>query len=429
MHYFMNFKGFREAKLNLFEPLTVLVGPNGSGKSNVIEGMELFSFIAHGRPLHEIVDVGRSESNLLQVRGGLQNCPTYGHDSFSMKFSASIRFQGVNRDFSYSVIVRVTPAPRIAGETLAFEDGTMIFQTIEGRRGATSDDIAVEFNNFARGGKKPQVPVSRHRSVLSQYKQFAKSNKKFAACEKLVDRIMHYLRSSFVFDPNPKLMRRYERIGNEILTRDGANLSAVLYALHEGNQKEKKTLTRLLERISQLPEEPYQDFAFVTTELNDVIFGFVRSKNEPIHDARVLSDGTLRSLAVLAALETVDPFSRVVIEEFDNGLHPSRVNVLLEAIRSCCERRNLNILITTHNPAALNALQPNQLKGVVLCTWDSLEASFKLVNLFELPRCDELLERGRLGDLVTRRVVEQYFAPEFEKKHKEKALAWMRKLA
>ncbi len=64
MHHFINFKGFAETHVDLFQPLTVLIGPNGSGKSNVIEAVELLSFIAHGRPLHEISDVGRGTNGL-----------------------------------------------------------------------------------------------------------------------------------------------------------------------------------------------------------------------------------------------------------------------------------------------------------------------------------------------------------------------------
>ena len=32
MHEFINFKGFKYSKINLFKPLNVLIGPNGSGK-------------------------------------------------------------------------------------------------------------------------------------------------------------------------------------------------------------------------------------------------------------------------------------------------------------------------------------------------------------------------------------------------------------
>jgi chromosome segregation ATPase len=35
MHTFHNFKGFKEAQINLSKPMTLLIGRNGSGKSNV----------------------------------------------------------------------------------------------------------------------------------------------------------------------------------------------------------------------------------------------------------------------------------------------------------------------------------------------------------------------------------------------------------
>lgn len=427
MHYFYNFKGFAEAELDLFKPLTVLIGPNGSGKSNIIEAIELLSNIVHGRLLHEITDIGKGGA--LEIRGGLQSCSRHGHDSFSVEFKASIKFERKNMHFTYFVKIQVKPVPRISEEKLTFDDGTMIFQTMGQPHGTTSGDIKVEYNNFARGGRKPMVFVSSNQSVLSQYKEFAKgNNKKYSACVDLVKGIMEYLRSSFIFDPNPKLMRTYERIGNYILSRDGSNLSAVLYSLHNGNEEEVNTLKRLLSWIKQLPEEPYQDINFVTTQLNDVIFGFQENNQGPFVDARMLSDGTLRSLAVLTAIETVAQNSRVVIEEFDNGVHPSRVNILMEAIASCCKLRRLNILVTTHNPATLNVLQPEQLDGVVLCAWDPIKHAFKLVRLYDLPRYDELLERGRLGDLVTRRVIDQYLVPKFEKEHNEKALAWLKNL-
>ena len=49
-------------------------------------------------------------------------------------------------------------------------------------------------------------------------------------------------------------------------------------------------------------------------------------------DARLLSDGTLRMLAIVTALETVPKSSRIVIEEFDNGLHPSRAELLVRTL-------------------------------------------------------------------------------------------------
>ena len=426
MHEFINFKGFKYSRINLFNPLTVLIGSNGSGKSNIIEGVELLAGLVHGRPLHEIEDFSRWSSGRYMVRGGIQSCARYGQDNFGLGFIANMQFMGKNRPFHYMIRCETKPKPRILSEELKFTtDNTMIFKTIEKAARGISSDITVEYNNFAKGGHKPHTSVSEEVSIISQYKEFARRTKKYNDCMRVVSGIMKWLESSFVFDPNPKSMRSYERIGYNTLLRNGENLSAVLYGLSKGNQEEQESLKRISEWIRQLPEEPFGNFEFVTTRLSDVIFGLKEGNDGHITDARLLSDGTLRCLAVLTAVETVANDSRVVIEEFDNGLHPSRVRVLLDAISSCCERKKLNVLVTTHNPATLNALKDDQLAGVVFCMWNSEIKSFDLVDFNNLPRFYELLERGRLGDLVTRRIIEQHMVPRFEEDKKDKALKWL----
>jgi predicted ATPase len=424
MHHFTDFKGFSEAQIDLSQPLTILIGPNGAGKSNLIEGVELLSFIANGGLLYEVTEINQGGTE--EIRGGLQACTRHSQNSFTLGFSGGLKFEGKPKSFSYRVTIPRLNSPLIVSEQLLLDDKPL-FKTVP-RTGATPHSHQVQYNNFERGGNKPHVSVSSMQSVLSQYPAFASKNKKRQACLKVVTAITNYLRASFVFDPNPKLMREYVRIGNSILTKNGANLSAVLYALSQGTEAEKQSLQRLLQWIRQLPGEPYQDFEFVVVkELNDVIFGFKEKEHDTstLTSAKVLSDGTLRCLAVLTALETVEPRSRIIIEEFDNGLHPSRVKVLVKAVEDCCQRRLLNILVTTHNPATLNALSPAQLDGVVLCSWDKSSHSSKLLRLRELHYQDELLERGQLGDLVTRQVVDHYLSPNFEQDRKDKALTWL----
>lgn len=434
MHHFKDFKGFANAKLDLMRPLTVLIGPNGSGKSNIIEGIELFSFIAQGGLIHEITDVGRSDGKGLEIRGGLESCPSYGKDIFYLGFSAAVSSGNESTTFEYWVGLSTKPYGRIFEEKLHLDDGTLIFETVPGEKSDSSGDINVRYNNFSRGGKKPIIPVAATRSVLSQYAEFVprpKSAKheyryqRYMGGVSLVEYIQAHLESSFVFDPNPKLMRSYERIGNSKLSRNGANLSAVLYALAA---QDPPTLDQILEWIKQLPEEPYTDIDFVTTKLGDVIFGLIAPQNNWPVDARLLSDGTLRCLAVLVALETAYVGSRVIIEEFDNGLHPSRIRVLTEALNEARKHRCLNVLVTTHNPATLNALDEEQLRGVVLCIWKKEVGAFELVRLSDLRLYPEMLEQGRLGDLVTRRVFEQYLSPDFEQTRKAETLEWLESL-
>ena len=427
MHHLRNYKGFADAQIDLLKPFSLLIGPNGSGKSNVIEAIELLSFVARGQPLYEIGDIGRGSSGL-EVRGGLQACGRKGKDRFQLGFSANVRFEGQRRPFWYDVEICTRPYPQIIDERLKVGDRTL-YKTLPKQPDSTSRDLTVQYDNFARGGRKPHVQVSSDRSVLSQYREFAASNNlSYKNWLQAVQGIMSHLQASFVFDPDPKLMHNYERVGDTILKKNGSNLSAVLYGLSTGDEDQQATLQRLLKKIRQLPDEPYEEFDFTLTSLGDVIFGFKESSGYKV-DARVLSDGTLRTLAILTAFETVSEGSRIVVEEFDNGLHPSRVGVLTEAIAEVAKNRHLQVLVTTHNPATMNFLTREQLEGVVLCTWDDKNESASLVRLDELPRYDEFLERGRLGDLVTRRVVDQYLAPEFEEQQKKKALAWLEDLS
>jgi len=412
MHRFGNFKNFADAEINLFHPLTVVIGTNGSGKSNLIEAIELFGFIANGGLLHEITDIG--QGGKLEVRGGLQACTRHQKDFFSLEHSSG--------EFKYRIDIHTKSShPFVYKENLSF-DKNSIFETVE----STRHVHVVKYFNFVSGRNKPQVSISSMQSALSQYKEFVITNKKLFYSLSITDAIRNYLKASFVFDPNPKLMRDYERIGNQILAKNGANISTVLYGLSEGTDEEKQSLQRLFHWIQQLPDEPFENFEFVVVkELNDVIFGFKTHETGELISAKVLSDGTLRCLAVLTALETVKEGSRIIIEEFDNGLHPSRVKILVQAMEDCCSRRKLNLLVTTHNPATLNALSIKQLDGVVLCHWNAATHASDLLRLSELPHHDELLSRGQLGDLVTRQIIDTYLAPNFEQDRKEKALAWL----
>ena len=425
MHHFGDFKGFEEAQINLLRPFTLLIGPNGSGKSNVIEAIELLSFVARGQPLHEIGDVGSASAGL-QIRGGLQACGRGEEDAFTLAFNARAMVQDEFKPVDYLLGISTNPDPRIIMERLSF-DRREIYNVLPMNPGSASGDLTVRYDNFAPGGRKPKTAASSERSVLSQYRDIARKNRQFELCIELVDVLMDHLQASFVFDPDPKLMHACERIGTSVLSRDGANLSAVLYSLHTGDEAQQASLARLLSRIRQLPDQPYEEFSFTTTDPGDVIFG-LREKTGFTVDARTLSDGTLRTLAILTALETVQEGSRVIVEEFDNGLHPSRVEVLTAAIEDAAQRRSLEVLVTTHNPATMNSLTDEQIRGVVLCTRRRTREAAVLVELTDLPRFDELLERGQLGDLVSRCVVEQYLVPEFEDRRREKMFEWVETL-
>ncbi len=90
-------------------------------------------------------------------------------------------------------------------------------------------------------------------------------------------------------------------------------------------------------------------------------------------DNRGMSDGTLRYLSTLAALVGKKPGTTVVVEEVDNGLHPSRAKKLISALRELGKKKGIDVIVTTHNPAVLNALEAEDVPGVVVCYRDADE--------------------------------------------------------
>jgi hypothetical protein len=151
-------------------------------------------------------------------------------------------------------------------------------------------------------------------------------------------------------------------------------------------------------------------------------FGGVEQK----YEAALLSDGTLRVLAIAAAMLSAPEGSLVVIEEIDNGVHPSRARHLLERIQFVAERRKLRVLLSTHNPAMLDALPDSAIPDVVFCYRDPASGDSRMIRLGSMPDAPELLVQDSLGHLMTsgalERFVKQHPGPD---EKKTRALAWL----
>ena len=436
MHCLADFKNFAYAEIDLFEPLTILLGRNGSGKTNLIESVELLAALAGGVPFNEITDIDRGGT--FEVRGGLRSCMRFGTRSFRLQFNqAYVSFDDERNqavDYSIEVASHGRHEIRLSAEKLTI--GNRVFFDA---RNHGSEIFDVRYDNFSRG-KNPSCQVSAVRSVLSRYEEVIgnsrANNPKRRKSPTTVKSVRDYLRRSFIFDPQPKLMRAYERVDLQPrLLRNGANLSAVLFALHEADDpKQQESLQRITNTIRQIPEEPFARIDFVETSLGDVMAGFVPedgegTNGERLIDARLLSDGTLRMLAVVTALETIPPGSRIIIEEFDNGLHPSRARLLVQELTRAANRRKLNVLVTTHNPAFMDALDESQMDNVLLCHRDESKGTSGVIRLGDLEVAGTLALRGGMGDFVTSGALERHLAPDFAEKRAQTTREWLESLS
>jgi predicted ATPase len=74
-------------------------------------------------------------------------------------------------------------------------------------------------------------------------------------------------------------------------------------------------------------------------------------------EARQLSEGMLYWLA-FAALPYLGPASIILIEEPENGLHPSRIAEVMRVLRSVAS--SAQVMIATHSPLVINELQADE---------------------------------------------------------------------
>ena len=113
------------------------------------------------------------------------------------------------------------------------------------------------------------------------------------------------------------------------------------------------------------------------------------------------SDGTLRFLAILAALLGTDPARLYFFEEIDNGIHPSRLRLLLDLIEGQTAKGGTQVVTTTHSPDLLSMIGDRtfQHTSIVCRLPDTTDAIIRPVS--ELHKAAELRESQGLGRLHT----------------------------
>jgi predicted ATPase len=66
--------------------------------------------------------------------------------------------------------------------------------------------------------------------------------------------------------------------------------------------------------------------------------------------ARVVSEGTLRTLGLLALVGVREPPALVGFEEPENGIHPRRIRMIAELLKTRAETGRTQLIVTTHSP-------------------------------------------------------------------------------
>lgn len=400
------FKSFRGATLPL-SPLTLLIGRNGSGKSNAIDALEVLVRLSQGEDVRDALDGGGRDEGP-PVRGGAQGCAPTGSSTFSLGCTVKTGHQTVTLD----VTVQVEPVVQILDERITRTDGRVARLLETAEADPERADVRAQYHNGKRG-PDPSVTFRASRLLTSQVAaRVPDRTPSEAKVHRAAEQLLAALGGIFVLDPVPHLMRQYVQERDVSLRRRGENLSAALGHLRE----DPATWEQLIALLASLPEQQVQGLSVERSSLGDVMIAIQERIDDRVQlfPARLMSDGMLRFLAIAAALleaprqgsptseASASSVTTLVVEEIENGLHPSRVAQVLDLLAEQASSRRIRTLATTHSPALLSALSGDAHRGVVVCDREPGSGTSRLRPLVDLPSYPRALAAGSLGDAVTR---------------------------
>jgi predicted ATPase len=127
-----------------------------------------------------------------------------------------------------------------------------------------------------------------------------------------------------------------------------------------------------------------------------IYFDFTGAPGVPAHAA---SEGTLITLALLTILHSPERPSVLLLDDFDQSLHPRAQMELVRLLkRLLAELDDIQIVATTHSPYVLDELDPSEIHAFALRD-DGTVASKRLSDHPEAERMKGSLTTGQLWTL------------------------------
>ena len=356
-----NWKSFEDSVVYI-DPLTFLIGTNASGKSNVLDAFLFLHLLMKGLALEDAAEA---------IRGGEEWIIRKGQSWMSL--IVTIESAGLNYDY------RVDVRKDKVGLRLERND---IYVSAVGQKDC----------NYLE--QERAQDVARNINVIVDL-----SLQEFDGQE-AISIVRDALKSVFVLNPNPQAMRSYSKLSKE-LRMDAGNIAGVLAAL---KPDEKKRLEeKLTQYVKPLPERDINKITAVTVGLTGsdaMLYCYEDWNPNQAVDARGMSDGTLRFAAIIVSLLTLKQGSLLIVEEVDNGLHPSRAKELVKVLKDISAERHIDVLCTTHNPVLMDELGNQMIPFISFVKRDENGNSY-IQLLEEKENLAKLMASGSVGDMMT----------------------------
>ena len=358
------------------EPLNVLIGPNGGGKSNLIEAIELL----RATPTNV--------ADCIRDGGGVREWLWKGGERKPATIEA--------------VVDEGTPAGRPLRYRLEFFEAASRLEVLDEaveevepqpgkpdvyfyyrfRRGSPVVNVATQnggrqSRHLERESLLPDQSVLSQRKDPDQYPEVTWLGRRFGNFS--TSREWSIGRYAPLRTPQPA------DLPADSLLADSRNLALVLNHIEHHDGRE---FDGLLHRF--LPQ-----FERMTTRIEGGQVQFYlheRGLTSPVPATR-LSDGTIRFVAILAALLSPSPPPLLCIEEPELGLHPDALAVIGSLLVEASHR--MQLIVTTHSDALVSALTADA-EAVMTC---EKRGSGTVLRRLDAGALGEWLEQYQLGDL------------------------------
>ena len=388
-----NWKSFEHSTLYV-DSLTFLIGTNASGKSNILDAFSFLNRIAHNSRISEAIS---------EIRGGENWIIRKNQSEFYIEI---VYDDGKKYDYTYRITIR-----KQFGDVYELRDEKLsrinhlgkqiskdLFYTNNEKEG---DAIIPCYFHTGKRGKQRKISFNRSYSVISQIEVGSLVILKDVKESALL--VLSAMKNIFILDPIPNHMRQYSSLSDTLLP-DASNIAGVLSALPEDvKDSVEKRLTTF---VKPLPEK---DICRVWAEpvgrfKKDAMLYCEEEWTNSNHiemDARGMSDGTLRFIAIITALLTGKPNSLLIVEEIDNGLHPSRSHELIKVLKTLGTERKIDVLCTTHNPALIDALGHQMIPFISYVKRNASDGTSVIELLEEKNDLAKCMASSSIGDLMT----------------------------
>jgi predicted ATPase len=345
------FKSLQDVDVEL-APLVVVLGPNAVGKSNFLEAVLLLSRLATERTLSDAFSSvlrGYPVEAFTLPDEGLQELLTRNSAELCLEVDIAPKSSNGKRleSLRYRVAARIQPA-----------------------KGAVTvaDEYLVRLKKDGTPKQKPRIEIDGEHMVVRRLGEAGQprredrglnhtlaSNLQFSGEHRYpdFDRLREELASwrMYYVDPRSAMREPHPPMEVDDIGSRGELLAPFLYRLQE-DETHRRSFDAVRRGLqSAIPS--IEGLEVVLEKQRGTLDIVIRQEGTPF-SSRVISEGTLRVLALCAIAANPWPGRLVAFEEPENGVQPRRIETIAELLVSMSDHRQ--VLVTTHSPTLISAL-------------------------------------------------------------------------